>query len=487
MGIQNFHTWLKQRYLSAYIPIKSNNIYEYIYLDVNYILHNSIYNCKTESDFIKKLYVYLDIIFTNFIATKKIFFSLDGPSSYAKILLQRKRRAEGATKITENVISSLYITPGTETMGRIEGYLRTYIHQLKTRYRYINPEIYMSSSNEPDEGEVKICKEVIINGSQNLTDKHLIVGNDSDLIVLSMGMKPIYNINILVKGKSENELISLSELLQLHCKHINRANTLDKLAYSRLRDDFVIVSIMMGNDYLPKLGYIKYDKIWEVYYDFMLSLHNAETLMDNDCTFNTNIFQRFLYDIYSSLSGSCKKVTVNTYDEDRSKMYLEGLLWCLKMYQQGKCPKYDYAYSEHNTVHPYELLFHMFADKTKLNMNSQISHPISAELYSLIVMPKKASFLIPKKYHNLMNDELKYLYEVEECAICSKHKNVTKNINLQIKELGGRNVEIDDVNVLKNKYKENMRIYLKHKKKHDKQFSVNDIDKIIELAKKVDI
>ena len=193
MGIYNFHTWLREKYPGSYISIKNNSIYEYIYIDVNFILHNSIYGCKTENDFVRKLYLQLDIIFTNFIATKKIFFSLDGPSSFAKIILQRKRRSNTSNKTNGDTISSLYITPGIEPMKRIETYLKSYVDKLKTKYRFINPDTYMSSSNIPDEGEIKICNEVIKNGSSNLNHKHLIIGNDSDLIVLSMGMNKYFS------------------------------------------------------------------------------------------------------------------------------------------------------------------------------------------------------------------------------------------------------------------------------------------------------
>lgn len=486
MGIYNFHTWLRQKFPGSYIPIKNNNIYEYIYIDVNFLLHNSVYGCRTENDFIRKLYSQLDIIFTNFIATKKIFFSLDGPCSFAKILLQRKRRTDNSKKINTTGINSLYITPGTETMKRIEVYLKAYVTKLKSKYRFINPETYMSSSNEPDEGEIKISREVIANGSGNLNHRHLIIGNDSDLIVLSMGMKPIYNINILVRGKAQNEVISLKKLLQLHCKYIKRTDTIENLSKSKLRDDFVIVSIMMGNDYLPKIGYIKHDKLWKVYYDLMLSCKNDDdhgnTLMADDCTFNNVIFEKFLYSVYMHLGNSFRKVTIHTYDETKSKSYLEGLLWCLRMYQQGKCPKYDYAYS-HNAPHPYELLFHMHSEKEQICMkNSLTVNAIPAEIYSLIVMPKKAAYLIPKKYHKLMNNELKYLYEIEECDKCSDFKLMIKTLNKKIKECDEHDTELE---AFKEDYKKNYNTYLIHKKSHGVQFNVNDINKIIELTNKI--
>jgi 5'-3' exonuclease len=99
MGIKNFHQWLHEKFPTAFIPIKNNNIYEYIYIDLNFILHNSIYSCRTEKEFMNRLKNNLDIIFSNFIATKEVFFAIDGPSSFAKIMLQRKRRLNNTNKI----------------------------------------------------------------------------------------------------------------------------------------------------------------------------------------------------------------------------------------------------------------------------------------------------------------------------------------------------------------------------------------------------
>ena len=482
MGIQNFHTWLKAKYPGSYIQIKNNNIYEYIYIDVNFMLHHAIYNCKTEDDFIKKLYSQLDIIFANFIATKQIYFSLDGPSSFAKILLQRERRSDISKNITLDTISSLYITPGVEPMKRIEKYLSIYINKLKVHYRFINPEIIMASSNEPDEGEIKICNKVIKNGIINLNHRHLIIGNDSDLIALSMGMKPIYNINILVKGKSENSLISLSKLLLMHCTNINRPDTIEKLATNTLRDDFVIISIMMGNDYLPKLGYINHDKLWKLYFDLIKSLHDNETLMNANGNFNIDIMKKFFYMLYNNLSKGYKKISINTYNDKRAQMYFEGLLWCLNMYQTGKCPQYDYSYID-SSPHPYELLFHIHANNEIIKLQYSQFPPISAEIYSLIIMPKKAICLIPKKYHKLMNNELKYLYEIEECDICATYKKDNKILRIKIKEYELANIDSD--NVLKDKYNKNYSEYLNHRKTHASKFNPNDINKIIELASKI--
>lgn len=472
MGIQKYHTWLSEKFPGAYIPIKGNNIYEYIYLDVNYLLHNAIYDTENEEEFIEKLFLSFDIIFSNFIATKKIFFSLDGPSSYAKILLQRKRRSDHVQEIVEGTFSSICLTPGTNTMTKVEEYIKQYSKKLQLKYKYIKPEIEIASANTPDEGEIKICNKVIENGTHNINDKHLIIGNDSDLIVLSMAMKPVYNINLLVKRNNKNELLSIAKLLILHCKHINKKGNINKLSTSNLRNDFVIISIMMGNDYLPKIGNISYGKLWEVYYNFIKYQHKTIT---NDNNFNIDVFEQFIYAVYKKIPN--KIVSINTYNYDRVKNYTDGLLWCLQMYKTGKCPKYDYAYDYNDMIHPFELLFYIVSEKDKINTVFQETEPIPAEIYSLIVMPKKAKFLIPKKYHKLINNELSYLYKKEECDDCLIYKKTVS----QLYHLKEANKDDDSI---KEKYHETINKHKIHKLTHPK-FSINDVNHIINTAKKI--
>lgn len=479
MGVYNFHTWLRKHYHGAYVSIKNNNIYDYIYIDVNFILHNAMYGSKNEKDFVNKLYMQLNIIFSNFIATKQIYFALDGPSSYAKILLQKKRRSDTSKKINKDAISSLHITPGTTEIKKIEKHLINYINNLKKKYAYINPNIKISLSNECDEGEIKICKLVILNGKNNLDFKHLIIGNDSDLIVLSMGMKPIYNINILVKSKDANELVSLSKLLQLYCKHINREDILLNLANSNLRDDFVIIAIMMGNDYLPKIGYINHENLWKIYFKMIMTIDDNKTLINNN-TFDLEIARKLMYSFYNNLSKGIKKITINSYDENRSKSYVDGLIWCLNMYNSGTCSKYDYIYTGKKSPHPYELFFYLCSEQHTIDLISSDTKPIPDEIYPLIVLPKKAAHLIPKKYHKLMDNELKYLYEIEECDTCVNHRNKFKSFYKDIKN------EIDDdkIKLLKDEYKKEMKNYMDHKKIHINTFNINDIQKILNLCKK---
>ena len=477
MGIKNFHTWLHQKFPSCFIPTRNNNIYEYIYIDLNFILHNSIYGCKTEKDFIHRLTANLDIIFSNFIATKEIFFAIDGPASFAKIILQRERRLTNINKLNTEAINSLCLTPGIGIMESFEKRILFYINNLKNKFKYLKINCKTSFSNESDEGEIKICKRVIENGKNNQY-RHLIVGNDADLVVLSMGMKPVYNINILIKGKDSNELISLKNLLHAHCKYLDKDDKIEVLCNSILREDFIVLSVMMGNDYLPKIAYIDYDKLWKTYKNFILKTN--KTIINGTGSFD-EAASNFMLMIYNSLANGFKKSSSGKYNVDQASSYLEGLLWCVDMYKFGICAKYDYMYN-HNSPNPYELFFHLCAEKDKIQLVKSDFQPISSKIYPLIIMPKKASYLLTKTQQNLMNGELKYLYEKEECNECRKQSTLlTKARNELNEKISGDDDEL--VESLKSKFKIMEKVYKTHKNTHA-NFGIKDIHNIILIAKK---
>ncbi|ARF09719.1 XRN 5'-3' exonuclease [Indivirus ILV1] len=473
MGIKNFHTWLHNKYPSCFITPKGNNIYEYIYIDLNFILHNSIYGCRTEKDFIYRLNNNLDIIFSNFIATKEIFLAIDGPSSFAKIFLQRKRRSMNIDKINTNSINSLCITPGIAIMKRFEQKILIYIDHLQKKYKYLKVNCKTSFSSDPDEGEIKICKRVIENGKDNLNHRHLIIGNDSDLIVLSMGMKPVYNINILIKGKDCNELISFKNLLHAHCKYLNKDDLIENLCKSNFREDFIILSIMMGNDYLPKVAYVKYDTLWQVYRDYIIRLN--KNIINND-SFDNESICNFMLAIFNSLSDHHKKITNYKYNINQSSSYLEGLLWCVNMYKSGICPRYDYIYT-YNSPHPYELFFHLCAEKDNIKIQKSKIDFIPCNIYPLIIMPKKASYLLTQSQQKLMHNELGYLYKKEECIECQEKLKLLRKAKHSVIQC-----HTEEIELLKNKLIIIEKDYKNHLSTHD-AFDINDIQNIILIAK----
>jgi len=474
MGISNFHNWLRIKYPECFDQHYGNNIYDFIYIDINFLLHHAIYDSKNYDDFTKRFYSQLNIIFSNFIATKQIIFAIDGPSPYAKILLQRKRR-----KLNSNYESSpdplhpLNLTPGTDLMFKIEKDLHDYCTKLKRKYKFIKPEMHIISFKDPDEGEIKICHRIFLNGSKDIDKKHLIIGNDADIVVMSMALKPIYNIDILIRTNGLNEIISIKKLIDINKQYIKNKNIYN----SHFRSDFVIMSFMMGNDYLPKVGFVTFEKLWDAYDEFS-KIYDEHMISHN--TFNLHYFRSYLYLLLKKLVKPKQFVSIKEYNPNKLNNYLEGLLWCYNMYSKGKCNKYDFICSDSYSPNLSDLLFHLHAEKFNNIIPMSDTIPIPYDIYSLIIMPKS---FIPDKYKDIVNGKLNHLYESIQCDTCNEIHNELSKLHKQmikVRKSDGDTTEIrKNIGLTMKKHKE-------HKLTHDvKGFNVNDIKEIIEVARQL--
>jgi 5'-3' exonuclease len=197
MGIDQYNKWLMHNHKESFVPSVGHNVYDYIYLDMNHVFHNSMHKCRNEKEFFNRVKENLDHFFHNYLATKKIIMAIDGPSAYAKILLQRDRRLKSVGQFDINEINRLHITPGTQLLDSLEVYLDKYMKKLLKKYHFAEPQFMIVSSRLPNEGEIKMFSELINNGKENPDCKHLVVGNDADLIALALSVRPINHIYIL--------------------------------------------------------------------------------------------------------------------------------------------------------------------------------------------------------------------------------------------------------------------------------------------------
>lgn len=422
MGIKGFYTWLKQNYPLALKTYLKNRIYDYIYVDVNHILHNSINECKNEVQFITSLFKHLDYIFNVYIATKKVVLAIDGPSPYSKILLQQKRRAEFVKKpnIELNKLNSLYLTPGTSLMNKISFLLLEYTNKLKKKYKFVNTEFIVSSTLNPDEGEIKLFREMIKNYNKNEFASHLVIGNDADLVILAMAVNPIINIDILIKHVNEFNVISIKRLIKQHAKKIIDIKYLniDENVYfnpinfenSFIRIDFCIISIMIGNDYISKLKYLptdtndKFDLLWKSYKKTFTALDKPLIINGK---FNYIFLKKFMFHLMLNIAPQFNKFKLTEFNESLVENYLEGLLWCLNMYQTSYCPKYDYIYRYKSGPSPVDIYYYLELCSKDINIPVSNTPPLTCEACVILLIPKKAKHLIPKKYLKLVNGKIK--------------------------------------------------------------------------------
>jgi len=481
MGIHHFHTWLREKYPEAFIDSGSKKKYDHIYIDLNFMLHLSMFRNTNEKMFLSYLYKQLDDVITKYTVLKSVVIAIDGPSPYSKINLQRKRRQDMINPDADYTkLSSLCLTPGTQFMLNLIKHLDGYIKTRKKWFRYRTVKFQVSATTIPDEGEIKLLNQLIKNGHNNNYESHLIVGNDADLIVMAMGLKNIYNIDILVKNKRQYDLISIPKIIVSHnTKYgIIETDSISLLKNCSIRQDFMVLSIMMGNDYFPKVAFTKFDSLWHAYKQ---TIDSTRTYLTNGSSFNIIALKKFFTNIVLNLSPQYKKIQFKNYidqDEDTLKGYLEGLLWCTDMYMNGECPMYDYEYNRTRAINPANMLFFLETLKEKIIVPRSDIEPLDAETCALLLLPKKAQCLLPKKYYPLQDTELKRYYEMEDCIICSTHRKEISNLNKEIYALRTLKKKCDKESAKVGKLHHE---FTDHKKIHITDLTINKIRNIVEV------
>ena len=115
---------------------------------------------------------------------RKAFICFDGVPPFPKMVQQRQRRFKSVltkhivNECSESSWNTNHITPGTEFMNGLDAFL---IHLFKT-----HPNIVFSGTQEPMEGEHKICH-LIRSDPVYYKNKHIMIyGLDADLIMLGL-------------------------------------------------------------------------------------------------------------------------------------------------------------------------------------------------------------------------------------------------------------------------------------------------------------
>lgn len=479
MGISGYHEWLRQYFFDAIKRLQhtKSKRYEHILIDVNFILHKCLYTSKSRKDFIGKMFKMLDYVLSKFIPTKSLFLTIDGTSTFAKLLEQKKRREGMTDEYSDDVLSSLELTPGTKMMTEMENHLLTYIKHYESMCKFRKVECKVSSSKEPDEGEVKIFKEIKKIAEKNPYDNYLVIGNDADIVVLGLLATSSRNIDILFRNKNEMDIISINKIvnmarikLELIQYPYNDQKTI------MLRKDIALISILMGNDYLPKIAFTKNNVLWEAYAKYF-ELNKKYIYEVNKLNFVN--FQKYLTILNQHIQQKYKNTECIT-DDKIIENYLTGLVWCIDSYSNGSTIDYEYQYDGDKNPSVYDLI-------TYLNRHDEFQIkpitkgvPIPHEMYPLLVMPKKAKILIPERYHKLMDKEFaEYFYE-DPKEIIDLKKELTNLRSTIIK----RRKEGLDTEELRNNLKDKETHLKELKEKHlPKKFSISEIKELIKIGK----
>ena len=279
---------------------KRGDVYEtdHLCIDMNQFLHSSFRTTTDAKHFMARVFTGLDAILNTIKPLKSLVLVFDGPAPFAKMQTQKIRRAIQP----ENSL----ITPGTEFMTQMENVMMCYALQRMQRNDFKNLTFFISGSDCPGEGELKIV-DWINNHMPSFNDSIVICGSDSDILLQAMALPQIPQAVVFQVGSDYSDAFcKISSLIDNLC---NYAGLYDNVAVQKsdsaspndvdtnvklidtipsLRLDLVFLFLLQGNDYLPKLRGVTMASVLKSYGHVMQKLPPSERyLIDlNKNTFN---------------------------------------------------------------------------------------------------------------------------------------------------------------------------------------------------------
>jgi hypothetical protein len=392
MGITGFYKWLREDYSNCFMSdptVKNITYYDNVYIDLNYLLHMSLYNSDNMDTVIDKLESIIYNICKRTNPIKTLNLSSDGTSPYAKLLLQKQRRQQNITDDLKNIThTSLHFTPNTEFMNNLENKLTNMINTIKLIY---NIKV---KCNFDGDGEAELKNKKLFLSNKNINDTHIFITSDADVVLIMSSITHYENIFIMTYGKT-SDIMSLKLLLNKHVEKYGKSLTFNY--------DFCFLNMLLGNDYFPEVKGVNINNLWNGYKQKFKKVG----LINKDCIVNKKFLLDILdYSIAHATKISLKRSTLDTFDEDVYNNYIDGLTWCFDMYHRGECIRNNYIFtpSESKTISLFML--NLYIKNKEIKLNRINCKAIPKILCSLLLIPEKAKELINKKHHKYY-DKLK--------------------------------------------------------------------------------
>ncbi len=267
-----------------------------LYLDFNAIIHNCSHPNDddphfrlTEAQIFTSIFTYIEHLFSKIKPRKLFFLAVDGVAPRAKMNQQRSRRfrtalgasqlrekalAKGEVLPTEKAFDSNCITPGTPFMQRLQEQLRYFINKkISEDAGWQEVEVVLSGHEVPGEGEHKIMEYIRRMRAQPGYDgrtRHCLYGLDADLIMLGLvSHDPHFCLlreEVKFGPSSKSKGSKGPEQINFYLLHICLLREYLDLEFNdvapslpfpydleRVIDDFVMLAVFVGNDFLPNL------------------------------------------------------------------------------------------------------------------------------------------------------------------------------------------------------------------------------------------
>ncbi|KAF9781094.1 exonuclease II [Thelephora terrestris] len=340
IGIPKFFRYISERYPLTSQLIEENKIPEFdnLYVDFNGIIHQcshpddgDVYSRLSEEQIFASIFSYVDHLFGKIKPKKLFFIAVDGVAPRAKMNQQRSRRfraakeARGAreragrkgAKLPEGkVFDSNCITPGTVFMAGLSEQLKYFVNKkISEDSHWRECQVILSGQEVPGEGEHKIMEYIRKSRAQpnhNPNIRHCLYGLDADLIMLGLlSHDPHFCLlrEEVKFGPTRKKHNTRPESTNFHLLHLtlmreyldlefSEIKTLLPFNYSleRIIDDFVLLAVFIGNDFLPHLPdvHIRGDGLERLFEIYKQVLPLLDGYLNESGTINTARLQLLL-------------------------------------------------------------------------------------------------------------------------------------------------------------------------------------------------
>jgi 5'-3' exoribonuclease 1 len=300
MGVPKFYRWISEHYPQINQMLSGTTVlpeFDNFYLDMNGIIHacthpndNHISSSLSLRDMILGIFRYIDRIVTEIVKPKKILFmAIDGVAPRAKLNQQRARRFRAAQDRLESInnakakgeeidedklFDSNCITPGTEFMEIVGNSLRWFIRKkIRDDPLWQSLKIIFSGHDVPGEGEHKIMqfiRDLRADPLYEPNQRHCMYGQDADLIMLGLAshephfalLREVVDFGTRGGFSSSRQTVMKqtkeASFQLLHLSLLREYILLDlasdctwEIDNERLYDDFIFLTFLVGNDFLP--------------------------------------------------------------------------------------------------------------------------------------------------------------------------------------------------------------------------------------------
>ncbi|SCL97193.1 conserved Plasmodium protein, unknown function [Plasmodium chabaudi chabaudi] len=341
--------------------------------DLNQLLHKANVEFCSYDNYFFKLSRLIKNVLKKFHPKKNVVFAIDGICPFSKLKLQIKRRAKIKLKEKKNSIND--ITCGSIFIERIGRFLKNFVKYLVSLQKYSDVKFFISTDREVGEGELKLMNWItsyVKNddkiGVRRENESFVIVGADADLLLQCLALKNIRNVYIYtyqtfylnmdgnflfkkekhlidkpVENKNEltnsgdtlNNVVDINKLARKKITVLYNLNIFINLFlnkypmfFNQIKRDLLILFILKGNDYLPKVREGNFNVFFEAYFKMLEDnmkkantksgkINNVDNIIYNgflnkDCELNRKEFLKFLNYVQRVVNFSSSYLSRNT-------------------------------------------------------------------------------------------------------------------------------------------------------------------------------